>query len=64
MEALLNSIELTSGEFTQIIILALVLLVGLFVLRVAFKLTASLFRLGCLGVLFILAAFFVLNLLN
>jgi hypothetical protein len=64
MDELLNSIGLASGEVTQLIILAVVLLVGLFLLRVLFKLTATLFRVGCFAILFIVAAVFVLNLLN
>ncbi|MCB9419193.1 MAG: hypothetical protein H6667_05285 [Ardenticatenaceae bacterium] len=64
MSELLNSIGLASGEVTQLIVLAVVLLVGLFLLRVAFKLTATLFRVGCFAILFIVAAVFVLNLLN
>ena len=64
MNELLNSIGLASGEVAQLIILAAVLLVGLFLLRVLFKLTATLFRVGCFAILFIVAAVFVLNLLN
>ncbi|MEJ2750622.1 MAG: hypothetical protein P8183_22360 [Anaerolineae bacterium] len=64
MDELLNSIGLASGEVTQLIILAVVLLVGLVLLRVLFKLTATLFRVGCFAILFIVAAVFVLNLLN
>jgi hypothetical protein len=64
MSELLNSIDLASGEVTQLIVLAVVLLVGLFLLRLVFKLTATLFRVGCFAILFIVAAVFVLNLLN
>jgi hypothetical protein len=64
MSDLLNSIGLASGEVTQLIVLAVVLLVGLFLLRLVFKLTATLFRVGCFAILFIVAAVFVLNLLN
>jgi hypothetical protein len=64
MDELLNTIGLASGELTQIVIVAVVLLVGLFLLRVLFKLTATLFRVGCFAVLFIVAAVFVMNLLN
>lgn len=64
MNDLLNSIGLASGEVTQLIVLAVVLLVGLFLLRMLFKLTATLFRVGCFAILFIVAAVFVLNLLN
>jgi hypothetical protein len=44
---------ITSGELTGLIILAVVLLGGLFALRLMFKLTATLFRLGCFVVLLI-----------
>jgi hypothetical protein len=64
MDELLNTIGLASGELTQIVIVAVVLLVGLFLLRVLFKLTATLFRVGCFAILFIVAAVFVMNLLN
>lgn len=64
MNDFLNSIGLASGEVTQLIILAVVLLVGLFLLRLVFKLTATLFRVGCFAILFIVAAVFVMNLLN
>ena len=64
MNELLNSIGLASGEVTQLIILAVVLLVGLFLVRTFFKLTATLFRVGCFAIFFIVAAVFVINLLN
>ena len=64
MNDLLKAIGLASGEVTQLIVLAVVLLVGLFLLRLMFKLTATLFRVGCFAVLFIVAAVFVMNLLN
>jgi hypothetical protein len=64
MDELLNTIGLASGELTQIVIVAVVLLAGLFLLRVLFKLTATLFRVGCFAILFIVAAVFVMNLLN
>jgi predicted phage tail protein len=64
MNDLLSAIGLASGELTQIIILAVVLVVGLFLVRVVFKLTATLFRVGCFAILFIVGAVFVLNLLN
>lgn len=64
MTELLNAIGLASGDATQLVILAAALLIGLFLLRMAFKLTAALFRLGCLAILFIVAATFVFKLLN
>ncbi|MFQ5400068.1 MAG: hypothetical protein ACE5E7_10770 [Anaerolineae bacterium] len=64
MDAILNSIGLTSGELSQLVVLGVILLVGLFLLRIVFKLTATLFRVGCFAILFIVAAVFILNLLN
>jgi hypothetical protein len=64
MTDLLTSWGLSSGEMTQMIILAVVLLVGLFLLRTFFKLTATLFKIGCLAILFIVATIFMLNLVN
>lgn len=64
MIELLNTIGLAPGEVNQMIILAVVLLVGLFLVRTLFKLTATLFRVGCFAILFIVAAVFVINLLN
>ena len=64
MAKLLTSLGLSAGELTRLIVLGAALLVGLFLLRVVFKLTATLFRVGCLAILFIVAAVFVLNLLN
>ncbi|MCC6602540.1 MAG: hypothetical protein IT327_04990 [Anaerolineae bacterium] len=53
MDALLN---LETAELTRLVIIAVVLLVGLFLARLAFKLTASLMRIGCLAVFLIVAA--------
>ncbi len=64
MESLAQLIGVTTGELTQLLILGAVLLVGLFLLRAALKLTATLFRFGCLGVLLIIAAIYAYNLLN
>ncbi len=64
MDALLETIGLTSGELSQTLILGVILLVGLFLLRGVFKLTATIFRLGCLGILFIIGAVLLINLLN
>ena len=64
MTELLNAIGLASSEMTQLIILAVVLLIGLFLVRTLFKLTKAVFRMGCFIILFIVAAGFILNLLN
>lgn len=62
--SLFETIGLASAELTQMIVLGVILLVGLFLARIAFKLTAALFRIGCFGIIFILGAVFILNLLN
>ncbi|MFQ5422219.1 MAG: hypothetical protein ACE5FD_16470 [Anaerolineae bacterium] len=64
MSELLANFGLTTGEVTQMVILAVVLLVGLFLARMALKLTAALFRIGCFAILFIVGAIFLLNVLN
>lgn len=53
MEFLQN---LQAEDITQLIVIAAVLLIGLFLARLAFKLTASLMRLGCLAIFFVIAA--------
>jgi len=62
MDSLLEAVGMTSGEFTRLLILGLLLLVGLFMARVALKLTATLFRIGCLGIFLIVAVVFLLDL--
>lgn len=50
---LLNTFS--SGDIVSLVILSILLLVGLIALRVMFKLTATLFRLGCFVVFLIVA---------
>jgi hypothetical protein len=64
MDALSGLIGVTSAELTQLIILSVVLLVGLFLARTILKLTATLFRIGCFFIALIVLAVFVANLLN
>jgi len=53
---------LTTSQLLTLAGLGVVLLVALFVLRAVVKLTKAMLRLGCLGVLVLLAvAFFVLR---
>lgn len=47
---------LSSGNIVTLVVLTVILLAALFVLRVMFKLTATLFRLGCLVIAFIVGA--------
>jgi hypothetical protein len=44
------------GDLATLAVLAVILFVGLLVLRVMFKLTATLFRLGCFAILLIVGA--------
>ena len=53
MDSLFN---LQPEQITQLIVITAVLLIGLFLARLAFKLTASLMRIGCMFVFFIVAA--------
>jgi hypothetical protein len=61
MEFLQN---LQAEDITQLIVIAAVLLIGLFLARLAFKLTASLMRLGCLAVFFVVAAIALLRMFS
>jgi hypothetical protein len=45
-----------TGDFVTLAVLAVILLAALLVLRAMFKLTATLFRLGCFVVIFIAVA--------
>lgn len=64
MDQLLQTIGLTMGDFTTLAVLAAVLLIGLFLLRILFKITATLLRVGCFLILFILFAAFILMILT
>jgi hypothetical protein len=61
MDTILN---LQPEEITRLVVIAAVLLIGLFFARLAFKLTASLVRLGCLAILFIVAAIALLQMFS
>lgn len=62
MDSIAQLIGLNAAELTQLAILAVVLIVGLVVLRTVMKLTATLFRIGCFGIVFIIVAVFILQL--
>ncbi len=62
MDALAQLVGISSQELMELVILALVLLGGLFLLRLVFKLTAAVFRLGCLGILLLITAVYLLRL--
>jgi hypothetical protein len=54
-------LNLQPEEITRLVVITAVLLIGLFLARLAFKLTASLMRLGCLAIFFIVAAIALLQ---
>lgn len=58
MDGFLN---METAELTRLAIIGVVLLVGLFFARLAFKLTASLMRIGCLAIFLIVAAIALLQ---
>ena len=64
MDTLLEMIGLTSAELSRIVTLAIILLVLLIVGRVALKLTATLFRVGCFTILLIVGAVYVISRMN
>jgi hypothetical protein len=62
MDSISTLLGLESGQLTFLIVVVIVLVIGLFFARVAFKLTASLMRIGCFAVFFIAAAVFLIML--
>ena len=61
MDTLLN---LESAEIIRLIVIAAVLLFGLFLARLAFKLTASLMRIGCLAIFLIVVGIALIQMLG
>ncbi|MCP5101349.1 MAG: hypothetical protein GY943_37865 [Chloroflexi bacterium] len=64
MESIAQLVGLEVAQLTQLLTLGVVLLVLLVVLRIVLKLTATIFKVGCFGILFIVVAVFVLQLLG
>ena len=64
MDAIAQAIGITAAQLNQLLVLAVVLVVGLVVLRVVLKLTATLFRVGCFGIVLIVAAVYIIRILN
>jgi len=64
MDGIAQLVGVDVAQLTQLLTLGVILLVGLFVLRTVFKLTAAIFRIGCFGIIFIVAAVFILQLLG
>ena len=60
MDAIAQAIGITAAQLNQMLVLAVVLVVGLVVLRVVLKLTATLFRIGCFGIILIVAAVYII----
>ena len=61
MDTLLN---MESAEIIRLIVIAAVLLFGLFLARLAFKLTASLMRIGCLAIFLIVVGIALIQMLG
>lgn len=64
MEVISQGLGLTVSQFTQLIVLAAVLVVGLVFLRLFMKLTAAFFRMGCIGIVLLVAAFYLFSLFS
>lgn len=64
MDTLLTSLGLSSDEFWNLVVLAVVALVALGILRVMLRLTATLVRLGCVVVVIGLVLAFVFSVFN
>jgi len=56
--------NLQAQDITQLIVVAAVLLIGLFLARLAFKLTASLMRIGCLFIFLVVGAIALLRMFS
>ena len=57
----MESLNLTSPELVRIIVIAVVLVLGLGVLRWVLKLTARILALGCLGITAVVVVLIVLG---
>lgn len=64
METLLQMIGLSSDEFFNLVIIAVAAVIALGILRIMFRLTTTLVRMGCAVVVIGLGVLFVLNILN
>lgn len=61
MDSLSILLGVTGSELTQLVVLGIVLLIALILARLALKLTAALFRIGCLGIFLLLVALFAMR---
>jgi hypothetical protein len=64
MEALSELIGITGPELTRLIYLGVILLILLIVGRMALKLTATLFRVGCFTIFLIVGAVYLISLMS
>lgn len=64
MDAIAEFIGLTAPELIQLLMLAAILVVGWFVVRLFLKLTAALFRVGCVGIILLVGAIYLATMLN
>lgn len=61
MDAIAEFMGINGEQLTQIVMLGVVLLVLLLVGRVALKLTATLFKVGCFTILLIVGAVYLIS---
>ncbi len=64
METIAQLVGVSPHQLMQLLILIVVLVIGWFLLRLFLKLTAAVFRLGCMGIILIAAAVYVVQLLG
>lgn len=64
MDSIAQMVGIPTQDFIELLILAAILVAGLFILRFFFKLTAAVFRLGCLGIGLLVTAVYLLQLFS
>jgi hypothetical protein len=64
MDGIAEFLGINGEQLTQIVKLGVVLLILLVVGRVALKLTATLFKVGCFTILLIVGAVYLINLMS
>lgn len=64
MDTIAQLVGVSPQQVTQLLTLIVVLVIGWFLLRLFLKLTAAVFRLGCMGIIFVVAAVYVLQLIG
>ncbi len=64
MDGIAQLVGVSTQELTQLLTLVVILVIGWFLLRLFLKLTAAVFRMGCFGIILVVAAVYVLQLLG